>query len=104
MGGIVRIEDRNRQIVTIDDLDRSNDEGVLCGKELMTALVAARDFVKHAVRDKPVEYFAERGNRRQGLRPIPARVNDLHFGRSALVAKADGCRSPLGRKMPPANA
>jgi len=61
---VVRIEDRNRQIIPIDDLDRAYDEGILCRKEFVTALIAARDFVEDTVSDEPVQYFSERSDRR----------------------------------------
>jgi len=92
MGGIVRVEDRNRQIVTIDDFDRAHDEGVLRRKEFMTALVTRGNLVEYTMTDEAAQDFAKRRNRSQRFGPVPARVDDLQ----ALVA------SPLFGVRPPA--
>src|SRR5581483_125083 len=91
---IVRIEDRDGEIVAVDDLDLADDERVLARKELMPALVARADFVEDAVRDEPVENLAKRRDRGERLRPVPARVNDLQ------VESRPSSRSPARAETP----
>ena len=77
MRRVVRVEDRDREIVAVDDLDRADHERVLGREELVPALIARAHFVEHAVRDETVEDLAERRDRRQGLGPVAASVDDL---------------------------
>jgi len=92
MRGVVRVEDRDREVVPVDDLDLADDEGVLAGKELMPALVARADFVEDAMRDEPVEDLPKRRDRRERLGPVPARVDDLQ------VESRPSSRSPPAPK------
>ena len=77
MRGIVRVEDRDRQVVAIDDFDRSDDEGVLRGEELVPAPVPRRNFVENAVSDESAENLPKGRNRGQRFRAIAARVDDF---------------------------
>ena len=77
MRGIIRIEDRDGEIIAVDDLDRTDDKRVFGREKLVPTLVARTHLIKNAVRDEPVEDLAERGDRGQGLRAVPAGINDL---------------------------
>ena len=74
---VVRVEDRDREVIAVCDFDRTHDERILRRKELMTALVPRTHLVKNAVGYEAVEDLAEGGNRRQRLRAIAAGINDL---------------------------
>ena len=86
MRGIVRVEERNGQIVTVDDFDRSDDERVLRGEEFMTALIARGDFVEHTMADEAAQDLPQRGDRGERFGPVAARVDDLQ----ALAASPYG--------------
>src|SRR5579883_85945 len=75
---IVGIEDRDREVIAIHDFDRTDDEDVLSGKKLVSAFVAARDFVEDTMRDKPVQDFAKSREGGQRLSAVASRVDDLH--------------------------
>ena len=104
---VVRVEDRDREVVAVRDFDRPDDEGVLCRKELVTALVSRAHLVEDAVGNEAVENLAERGNRCQRLRSVAAGVDDLQGGRrrlSKFVPRREGrgmCRYPAPGRNPP---
>lgn len=77
MRRIICIEDRNGEIVTIDDFNRPDNERVFRRKKLVPAFIARAHFVKDAVRDEPVKNFTEGGDRRQCFRPVSAGIDDL---------------------------
>ena len=77
MRGIVRVEDRDREIVAIGDFNRADDEDVLRAEKLVPTLVPAGDFVKYAMPDEAMENFSQRRNRGKRLRAVTARVDDL---------------------------
>jgi hypothetical protein len=75
--GILRVENGDRQIVAIDDLDRADHERILRGKELMTALVSRGDFVEHAMAHEASKDLAQGRYRSQRLGSVPTRIDDL---------------------------
>ncbi len=79
--GTLRIEDRDRKVVSACDLDGAHDERVLRREELVTALVPRRDLVENAMANEPAQYFAEGRDRGQGLGSISARIDDLQATR-----------------------
>ena len=101
---IVGIENRDRQIVAIRDLDRADDERILRREEFMPALVARTDFVEDAMRDKSVENFAERGDRCQRLRPVAAGIDDFQRTDAAgsqnfrVLSRCGACAVTRGRE------
>lgn len=93
MGRIVGVEDRDREIVAVDDVDRAHDEGILRRKEFMTAPIPRGHLIKNPMTDEPAQDLAKRRYRGECFDSVPARVDDLQ----ALVA------SPLhGNQLPSA--
>ena len=82
MGRIVSVEDRDRQVVAIDDLDRAHDEGVLRRKEFMTALISRGDLVKNTMTHESPQNLSQGCDGSERFGAVPARVDDLQ----ALVA------------------
>ncbi len=80
MRGIMRVEDRDRQIIAIDDFDGSDDERILGGKELVTALVTRRNLIENAMMDETAQDLPKGGDRGERFGPITARVDDLQAG------------------------
>ncbi len=77
MGRIMCVEDRDRQIVAIDDLDRAHDERVFRRKELMTALIPRGNLVKNTMPHELRQNLSQGCDRSERLGAIPARVDDL---------------------------
>jgi hypothetical protein len=92
VGGIVRIEDRNREIIAIHDLDRTDDERIFRRKEFMAALVPRGNLVKYTMMHESAQNLPQGGDRGKCFRAVSARVDDL---------QAVGFRSlqKLGRKV-----
>ncbi len=102
MRGIMGIEDRNRQVVAIDDLDRTDHERVFGGKEFMTALVSRRNLIENAMVDETAQDLPQSGDRGQRLCPVSSRVDDLQAGVSGPSIKVVSGRASLhGRRKEP---
>lgn len=77
MGGAVRVEDRDREIVAIGHLDRCDNERVFRREKFVTALISAGDFVEHAMPYESVQNPSQGGDRSEGFGAIATRVDDL---------------------------
>ena len=70
--GIVGVENRNGEVVAIDDVDRSDNERILGREELMTTLVPRGNLVKDAMPNETAQDLAQRRDRGERFRPITA--------------------------------
>ncbi|MBD5655417.1 MAG: hypothetical protein IAI50_09575 [Candidatus Eremiobacteraeota bacterium] len=93
--GIVGVEDRDGQVVAIDDLDRPDDERIFRREELMTAFVPRGNFVENPMMHEAAQDLAQCRDRGQRFGAVSARVDDLQ----ALAARPCGSRfRRLGRE------
>ena len=75
---IVCIENEDLEVFVIRNLNQSNDEDVLGGKEFVTAFAAARNFIKDPMRNEPVQDLAQGRQRSERLSTVASRVDNLH--------------------------
>jgi hypothetical protein len=82
----ISVEEEDLEMLEVRDVNEPDNEDVLGGKELVSAFAAARDFVKDAVRNEPVEDFPQCSQRGQRLGAVAACIYDLH-GRALMLAR-----------------
>lgn len=77
MSRMVRIEDGDREMLTILNLDRPDDETVFRGKELLSAFVSAGNFVENPMTQETSQNFAQGRDRGESFGAVSPRVDDL---------------------------